>query len=76
MLLVCDGKPLSSAAVWQVCLILIHICMAITLSDAGSSLCVCVNYTVNYISLPVSLGFLFPSPSCEDRVQQEHLESA
>ena len=67
MLLVCDGKPLSSAAVWQVCLILVHLCMAITLSDAGSSLCVCQLY--NQLSLPVSLGFLFPSPSCEDRVQ-------
>ena len=52
-------------AVWQVCLILVHLCMAITLSDAGSSLCVCVNYTANYISLPVSLGFLFPSPVVE-----------
>ena len=73
MLLVCKGKPLSSAAVWQVCLILIHLCMvsdAVVVHYVCVCLCVCVSiYTANYISLPVSLGFLSPSPSCGDRVQ-------
>ena len=51
------------AAVWQVCLILVHLCMAITLSNAGSSLCVCVSIIQPTIYLYLChLVFFSPVP--------------